>query len=158
DLDISDVTGQVNLGGIQQPIIGQRKIAHDIRMHAGEVGLIGGLIRQQDTHQVTGIPGLSSIPILRRLFTGESNQRDRGERMVVLIPHIVRAPEVSAQTLRGIAVGNQTSIKLNYAPRQSDMMTGPEAAAALRASSPSPAAPTTATGAPSTTPPATAPP
>ena len=72
DLDISTVSGHVNLGGIDQPIIGQRKVQHDIRMHEGEVNLLGGLINQQDSKQVTGIPGLSSIPLLRRLFTGES--------------------------------------------------------------------------------------
>jgi hypothetical protein len=35
DLDISSVTGHVNLGGLDQPIIGQRKVSHDIRMHEG---------------------------------------------------------------------------------------------------------------------------
>ena len=51
ELDISSVTGHVNLGGIDQPIIGQRKVSHDIRMHEGEVNLLGGLIKQQDTKQ-----------------------------------------------------------------------------------------------------------
>ena len=45
DLDISSVTGHVNLGGIDQPIIGQRKISHDIRMHEGAVQLLGGLTK-----------------------------------------------------------------------------------------------------------------
>ena len=95
DLDISSVTGSVNLGGINQPIIGQRKISHDIRMHEGEVSLLGGLINQQDTKQITGIPGLSSIPILRRLFSGESVDHQRDELMIALIPHIVRRPELT---------------------------------------------------------------
>ena len=43
DLDISTVSGHVNLGGIDQPIIGQRKISHDIRMHEGEINLLGGI-------------------------------------------------------------------------------------------------------------------
>src|SRR5262249_61549321 len=30
-LDISSVTGQSNIGGISQPVIGQRKIEHEIR-------------------------------------------------------------------------------------------------------------------------------
>jgi general secretion pathway protein D len=141
DLDISTVSGHVNLGGIEQPIIGQRKVQHDIRMHEGEVGLLGGLINTQDSKQVTGIPGLSSIPLLRRLFSGESLDRERGELMVLLIPHIVRAPEINASNLRGIAVGNQTSIKLNYAPKASDVMSGAAAAAAM-GTSPAPAAPT----------------
>ena len=160
DLDISTVSGHVNLGGIDQPIIGQRKVQHDIRMHEGEVNLLGGLINQQDSKQVTGIPGLSSIPLLRRLFTGESVSRDRGELMIVIIPHIVRGPEITAQNLRGIAVGNQTAIKLNYSPKPTDVVTGPAAAAALQpagAPGPVPSA-LPAVGAPPVTAPAINPP
>src|SRR5206468_2881521 len=76
DLEISAVTGQADVGGIKQPIIGQRKISVDVRLHEGEVSLLGGLMKTQDTKQVTGIPGLSSIPILKRLFSGESIQVD----------------------------------------------------------------------------------
>src|SRR6185369_2397254 len=137
-LDISTVSGHVNLGGIEQPIIGQRKITHDIRMHEGEVNLLGGLINSQESKQVTGIPGLSSIPLLRRLFSGESIDKQRGELMIVIIPHIVRAPEFSSANLRGIAVGNQTSIKLNYAPRPTDVVSGPEAIKTLQPGAPTP--------------------
>ena len=42
DLDISTVASYVNVGGISQPVIGQRKVQHDIRMREGEVGLLGG--------------------------------------------------------------------------------------------------------------------
>jgi general secretion pathway protein D len=165
DLDISSVTGSVNLGGISQPIIGQRKVQHSIRMHEGEVGLLGGLINQSDTKQVTGIPGLSSIPLLRRLFSGENVDRERSELMIVLIPHIVRRPELTPENIRGIAVGNATTIKLNYAaPKPS------ETPAPAQANPPSPAAstpgtplvpaapPATVTAPPATAPPATAPP
>src|SRR5205807_1640518 len=38
-MDISSVTGQSNIGGISQPIIGQRKIEHEIRLKEGEVNL-----------------------------------------------------------------------------------------------------------------------
>src|SRR5215468_3291185 len=35
-MDISSVTGQSNIGGIQQPVIGQRKIEHVVRLREGE--------------------------------------------------------------------------------------------------------------------------
>src|SRR5664279_4509277 len=114
DLDISSVTGHVNLGGVDQPIIGQRKISHDIRMPDGAMQLLGGLTKYQDTKTKTGIPGLGSIPILGRLFSGESVDRERQELMIALIPHVVRRPEYTAENLRGIAVGNQQSVHLNY--------------------------------------------
>ncbi len=120
DLDISNVTGQVNLGGINQPIIGQRKISHDIRLREGEVSLLGGLINQQDSKQITGIPGLSSIPLLRRLFSGETNDHQRDELMIALIPHIVRRPEITPENLKGISVGSQQTIKLTYGPAEGE--------------------------------------
>ena len=130
ELDVSTVAGHVNLGGIDQPIIGQRKITQEIRMRQGEVGLLGGLINTQETKQVTGIPGLSSIPLLRRLFTGDSTTKQRGELMIVLIPHIVRRPEITADNLRPIAVGNQTSIKLSFDPKPTEEAPAPAAAGA----------------------------
>src|SRR5262249_50886693 len=71
EVEISNVSGTVNLGGIDQPIIGQRKVIHDIRMRDGEVSLLGGLVNQQDTKTKTGVPGLASLPVLGRLFSGE---------------------------------------------------------------------------------------
>jgi general secretion pathway protein D len=169
DLDISSVNGQVNLGGISQPIIGQRKVSHDLRVQEGQVSLLGGLIQQQDDKTVTGIPGLSSIPLLRRLFTGESIDRNHNELMIALIPHIVRRPDITPENMRTISVGNATTIKLNYAPRLSDAppvkpaaattATPPTATAQTAnaipaaAAPPAPAIPPTAPAPPATAPP-----
>lgn len=113
-LDISNITGTVNLGGIDEPIIGQRKVEEDLRIKEGEVALLGGLINQQDDKTVTGIPGLSSIPILRRLFTGENVDHNKDELMIILVPHIVRRPDITPENIRAIAVGNATTITLHH--------------------------------------------
>src|SRR3984885_7149316 len=39
-LDVSAVTSYVSIGGISQPVIGQRKVEHEIRLKDGEVNLI----------------------------------------------------------------------------------------------------------------------
>src|SRR6516165_10311542 len=114
ELDISSVTGEVNLGGISQPIIGQRKITHDIRMKEGQVQLLAGLTKIQDTKTTTGIPGLASIPIIGKLFTGESVDRQRGELMIAIIRHIVRAPEITPENARSVSVGTAATTKLTY--------------------------------------------
>lgn len=140
ELDISNVSGTVSLGGLNQPIISQKKVVHDIRMKEGEVNLLGGLIQQQDDKTVTGIPGLSSIPLIRRLFTGEQVDHNKSELMIALIPHVVRRPEITPENIREISVGNTTTIKLNYAPRAQEAgAPRPAPAAAPRA--PSPGAP-----------------
>ena len=114
EVEISNVNNYVNLGGINEPVIGQRKIVHDIRMREGEVGLIAGLTNQQDTKTVTGIPGLSSIPLVRRLFSGESVGHNRSDIMIAIVPHIVRRPEITLDNFRGIASGTAATIKLNH--------------------------------------------
>jgi general secretion pathway protein D len=114
-LNITSVTGQVNLGGIQQPIIGQRKIQHSLRIREGEVALLGGLVTRQDDKTITGIPGLASIPLLGNLFKGSSVDHNRDDIVIAVIPHIIRKPDFTEENMRAVAVGAQ-SIKISYAP------------------------------------------
>ena len=151
DLDISTVASYVNVGGISQPVIGQRKVQHDIRMREGEVGLLGGLINTEDDKTVTGIPGLASIPILGNLFKGSSVNHNRDELMIVVIPHVIRQPEITAQNLRTIAVGTNV-VHLSRAPRLPE---SPAAQAPSVADIQPPPPPGTVT--PATTPPPTNP-
>src|ERR1700730_6666640 len=68
-VEVSSVTNQQNIGGIQQPIISQRKVIHDIRLKEGESSVLGGLITKSDTKQINGWPGLAHVPILRYFFS-----------------------------------------------------------------------------------------
>lgn len=119
-LEISNVSGNKNLGGIDAPIIGQRKIEQSIRLREGEVSLIGGILNQQESRIKTGIPGLASIPILGRLFSGESVDRERDEVMMALIPHVVRRPDMTPTNLRAIASGPQNTLQVRYGPKPAD--------------------------------------
>lgn len=159
DIDVSQVKDRINIGGIEQPEISQNKSTADIRLREGEVNIIGGIIQQTDSKATTGIPGLSSIPLLGRLFSGESTEKDRTELVIALIPHIVRGPDVTASNLRGVAAGNATQIKVGYAPRASApavIAAAPAAGAPTVGAPPATAPPTPAVAA--TAPPATAPP
>jgi general secretion pathway protein D len=157
ELDISSVTGQVNLGGISQPIIGQRKVTHDLRIKEGQIQLLAGLMKHQDSKTKTGIPGLASIPLVGRLFMGDSVDRESQDLMIALIPHIVRRPEYTAENLRTIAVGNAQTTHLNIGPPQGESL--PPAAAPKKEEPPAetPAAPAATTPAPAPAPTATTP-
>jgi len=115
-LEISSHTGDVNVGGVTQPIIGQRKVEHEIRIREGEVSLLGGLMEDQDTKSVNGVPGLSSIPILGKLFTSNTVEKDRNELLIALIPHIVRTPGITDINMRAIAAGTEQNTHLSLAP------------------------------------------
>jgi len=111
-IDVSAVTSQVTIGGIQQPVIGQRKIEHEIRLKEGEVNLVGGILEDQDIKNWSGIPGLGQIPILKYFFASEHTEKHQNEIVFALIPHIVRGRELSELNERALDVGTGTSIEL----------------------------------------------
>jgi general secretion pathway protein D len=110
-LDISAVTSHVSIGGIDQPVIGQRKIEHEIRLKDGEVNLIGGMLEDQQTRSLSGIPGLANVPILKYLFSQTNVERRENEIVFVLVPHIIRGPE-AARGADMIDVGTANAIGL----------------------------------------------
>ncbi|MBI4876421.1 MAG: hypothetical protein HY822_17435, partial [Acidobacteria bacterium] len=118
ELEISSVRDNIDVGGLKQPVIGQRRVIHDLRVKEGEVSVLGGLMQGQDSKTSSGIPGLGDIPVLKRLFATENLEKGRSELLVVLIPHIVRAPEINEVNLRGIAAGNDQTVKLSFAPHR----------------------------------------
>jgi len=116
-MDISSVTGTSNIGGISQPVIGQRKIEHEIRLRDGEVNLLGGMLEDQQTKSLTGFPGLAQIPILRYLFGQTDVEHRENEIVFVLIPHIVRAPDISDLNQQALDVGTASAIALHRVSR-----------------------------------------
>jgi general secretion pathway protein D len=113
-MDISAVDSFQNIGGIQQPVIGQRKIENEIRMKEGEVNIIGGILEDQQTRNLSGIPGLANIPLFRYLFSSEQKQNNQNEIVFILIPHIVRAQDIVASNLKAVDVGTANVIQLRH--------------------------------------------
>jgi len=137
-LDISAVTSHVNIGGIDQPVIGQRKVEHEIRLKDGEVNLLGGMLEDQQTKALSGYPGLSSIPLLRYFFSQTNTEHRENEIVFVLVPHIIRGPEAQ----RGIDmldVGTANALELRRTSNKPQPAATPVAApAATPAATPPP--------------------
>lgn len=140
-IEISNVKDRINLGGVEEPEVGQTKIENDVRLRQGEVNLIGGLMQIQETKTISGVPGLSSIPVIRRLFTSETVTKDSQELVIALIPHIVRAPDITDVNLKGIAAGNSTTVHLTYAPQKQAETPKPPSVAPAPVPQPIPGAP-----------------
>lgn len=113
-MDVSAVTSYVSIGGISQPVIGQRKIENEIRLKDGEVSLLGGMMEDTQTKALTGIPGLSQIPILRYLFGETDIDHSENEIVFVIIPHIIRGPEGSRGGVDMIDVGTANALELRH--------------------------------------------
>ena len=111
-MEISAVDSYQNIGGIQQPVIGQRKIEQDIRLKEGEVSILGGILENLQTKSLAGIPGLAQIPFFRYLFSSEQKEVKDNEIVFVLIPHIVRAQDLNPSNLKAVDVGTANTISL----------------------------------------------
>jgi len=162
-LDISSVTSRVNIGGIDQPVIGQRKIEHEIRLKEGEVNLLGGMMEETDVKTLSGWPGLGQIPLFRYLFSAEHIEKGENEIIFVLIPRVVRGQELTALNLKPLDVGSGTAIDLRRTgkPQQNQQQSpggggglAPNQATATPPPSAPPPAATASTGQPGTQPPA----
>jgi general secretion pathway protein D len=113
-VDVSQITGTSNIGGINQPVIGQKKEEADIRLKEGEVSVLGGLIERTDTKLVNGIPGLGEIPAIRYLFSDNSHEVEEDETLIVLTPHVIRLPAFTADSLRSMAAGTDSNVRVYH--------------------------------------------
>jgi general secretion pathway protein D len=111
-IEVSSQTGVSTIGGIQQPIISQRKIEQDIRLKEGEVNVLGGLFEKTDTHSLNGWPGLAKIPLMRYLFSEDKIDHQENEVLIVMTPRIVRIPEWTKGNLRPLYSGSETNVQV----------------------------------------------
>jgi general secretion pathway protein D len=136
-IEVSQVNSFQNIGGIQQPVIGQRKIEHDIRLREGEVNILGGLFERIETKSVNGWPGLAQIPFVKYLTADNKSDRQENDVLIVLIPRIVRMPDWTKANLRSISTGVEQNITTR---REVDIRT-PSSAPAQQAPVQQPQAP-----------------
>src|SRR3984893_2299033 len=111
-IEVSSVTGTSTIGGIQQTIMRQRKIEHDIRLKEGEVNVLGGLFEKTDTRTLNGWPGLAKVPFLRYFFSDDKIDHQENEVLIVLTPRIVRIPEWTKGNLRPLYSGSETNVQV----------------------------------------------
>jgi len=142
-MDVSAVTGKSTIGGIDQPIIGQRKIEHEIRLKDGEANLLGGIMEDQQTKSLSGIPGLAQIPILKYLFGQTQTDHSENEIIFAIVPHIIRGNDVNELNQRAIDIGTASTIELRHVSRPAAPASapGPAAQTPTRPASPNPSQP-----------------
>ncbi len=119
-LEVSSVSGTQNIGGISQPVIGQRRIEHETRLEDGEVNLVGGILEDTETHSLSGYPWLTKVPVLKYLFGQEDKERRENEIVFAITPHIVRAQEVTDENLRLVDLGRGSSVSVGYSDPRSN--------------------------------------
>src|ERR1017187_5083705 len=138
-LEISSVAGVQNIGGFNQPTIGQRRIEHEARLADGEVNLIGGILNDTDTRSMSGYPWLTKIPILKYLFGQETKERAQSEIVFAITPHIIRSNEVTDENLKMVDLGSGNTVTYRKGLEAVTAQTVPQPAEVRPQGAPAPA-------------------
>ncbi len=101
-VEISNISGD-GFGGLPQ--FGSRSITTMIRLRDGETNILAGLIRDDERETLGGIPGLSRIPLLGRLFGRTRTETQETDIVLTLRPHIIRGLALEEDDLRPFRVG-----------------------------------------------------
>jgi general secretion pathway protein D len=70
--------------------VGARQANTSLRLRDGETQVLAGLIRDEDTKSVAGVPGLSALPWIGWLFGKHTDERNKSEIVLLITPHVVR--------------------------------------------------------------------
>jgi len=126
-VEVSNISGFITgSGGQQQPRIGTRTIDTTIRLRDGETNLLAGLIRSDESQSDSGVPGLSEIPVLGRLFSKKRTDNQRTDVLMTLTPHIIRNAEITELDLQPIWVGTEANLTFRGgSPRVESDVEGP---------------------------------
>jgi general secretion pathway protein D len=111
-IEVSSQNGSVTISGVTEPIISQRTIEQVIRLREGEANILGGILTKQDSRAISGTPGLGEIPLLKYLFSTNSHDVSNDEIVFLLIPHVVRATQLSLLNTRQIDTGTGNSVEI----------------------------------------------
>jgi len=74
------------------PIIDNRKLTSKIRLREGEWGVVAGLLTSSEARSISGIAGLSSIPVLGRLFQQTNKNESTSEVLLIIKPRLLNLP------------------------------------------------------------------
>jgi len=116
-VEISSVVNTVSIAGVSQPVIGQKVNEANVRMRDGEYSLLGGLSSDTDSLSVSGLPGVSNIPVLGYLFGTKTKDREKDDILIALVPHIIRAQTVDDQQNEGVLAGTERVVKVERKPQ-----------------------------------------
>jgi general secretion pathway protein D len=113
-MEISNESGTVTISGVQQPIIGQRRVEQTIQLKEGEPSILAGLLTKDEERSVSGTPGIGSIPILNKVLGSNTKTNTDDEIVFLLIPHIVREPLITRLNTRAIDSGTSAHFELRH--------------------------------------------
>ena len=87
--EVSNVSEWRTTSAGEFPVISTRNASVTVRIKDGETLVIGGLLNESDRENISGIPGLSQIPLLGGLFQRKVTERTKTDVIFLITPHLM---------------------------------------------------------------------
>ena len=87
------------------PTILSRRITTNLTLRDGGSLLMGGLVSNSQSEGQAGVPGISRVPLLGRLFRKDTFREDRTELAILVIPYVVAEHEEGRELTERIKAG-----------------------------------------------------
>ncbi len=123
-VEVSSISG-TGFGDL--PTFGSRLINTVIRLKDGETNMLAGLIRDNERTVLNGIPGLSDLPVIGRLFAHNRKETQETDIILTLTPRIVRVLDLRAEDLQPFRVGRDSAAPLIDIPLPTPLQPRPPA-------------------------------
>ncbi|MBV1928739.1 MAG: pilus (MSHA type) biogenesis protein MshL [Gammaproteobacteria bacterium] len=81
------------------PEISVREMESMMKVNGGDTAIIGGLMQDKQNSGTSGIPGLSSVPYLGKLFSYENNNYTKSELIVFIRPVVIKQASLRSKEL-----------------------------------------------------------
>jgi hypothetical protein len=81
------VLGNGSFNGI--PVISTRKFNSTVRLRNGEWAIVFGVMSGSEARTISGLPGLTQIPILSSVLASNTRSQQNSEALIVIKPHII---------------------------------------------------------------------
>jgi general secretion pathway protein D len=107
-IELSSISGSGSGATAGLPTFASRQITSTIRLKDGQTNMLAGLIRDEERTVLDGVPGLSDLPFVGRLFARNRKESIQTDIILTLTPHIVRTLDISEADLRPFRLGRGT--------------------------------------------------
>ncbi|MCK4323121.1 MAG: type II secretion system protein GspD, partial [Armatimonadetes bacterium] len=113
--DISDVAGK---GAQGYPVVTVRRAKTKMRVHDGQVIVLGGLRNDQVHYAENKIPILCELPIIGSLFRSVRKEKEQREVIILIVPHILDENGQFEGELLGDLIGREAEEEESISPAE----------------------------------------
>jgi len=109
NLEISNIVKEVQQGTSLSYQVGTRSASTVLRLRDGETQILAGLISDAERETASKVPGLSSFPVLGRLFSSNKTDKNKVEIALSITPHVIRHGKRPNSASSEILYGTESS-------------------------------------------------